>query len=577
VRSFLELSSAEQLFQKLQEKEHFLNLSMLEKDKALEQQRMRVAALSADYGRAQVGIQELQTQLQEVYSIYIYIASSHQHFLQAARERESDRAANRAALDLARQQGEFLERALSAAQAEAAEARAARATAAAQNAIQQQLAASAAAEAAALRAEAAAARDRLAEAEAREGSLGESLETERELRSAAEAAVGLLVPQVAAAEERAISAETEAAWLKAAARAVAEAERMAVEELEEIKLKLESKGAEQSAALAEHLAQMEKARALVAAVIEDARTASAAEAEAEADGIEMRRALEAAAAAAREAATARQAALEAQRDQLRARLATAEAVTESQGQEGAGAAEAAGELAAAWREVEALRLELASAAAETAAVRRDLSSRSAELARSTQRADALRATMRGQEARSPEARSPPAPRLLAPLLPSASEALDSLQVRVAACVRKEEGGSWWWAYQVRVVVAGHAFLLVRRFSQFARMHERLRALPLPEGRLPPLPPKRRYATQNERFAEERRAALDVYLREVVAEAECCQTLALQGFLELGALMGRTDENSIGSPGLFSSPGMSTPGVATPGRAAGEGAGEGLGR
>jgi len=72
VRSFLELSSAEQLFQKLQEKEHFLNLSMLEKDKALEQQRMRVAALSADYGRAQVGIQELQTQLQEVYSIYIY-------------------------------------------------------------------------------------------------------------------------------------------------------------------------------------------------------------------------------------------------------------------------------------------------------------------------------------------------------------------------------------------------------------------------------------------------------------------------------------------------------------------------
>jgi len=63
VRSFLELGSAEELFVRLQEKEHFCNLAVLEKDKALEAQRQRVAALTGENGRAQHDIQALEAQI----------------------------------------------------------------------------------------------------------------------------------------------------------------------------------------------------------------------------------------------------------------------------------------------------------------------------------------------------------------------------------------------------------------------------------------------------------------------------------------------------------------------------------
>jgi len=70
-------------------------------------------------------------------------------------------------------------------------------------------------------------------------------------------------------------------------------------------------------------------------------------------------------------------------------------------------------------------------------------------------------------------------------LPYLAQALGSLDARVVACVRKEEGPRWWWAYQVRVETAGLRFLLVRRYSQFRRLHARLRALPTPaKDRLP---------------------------------------------------------------------------------------------
>ena len=87
VRSFLELGSAEELFVRLQEKEHFCNLAVLEKDKALEAQRQRVAALTGENGRAQHDIQALEAQIAE-----------------AARGREEAKAAADAALGLARQQ-----------------------------------------------------------------------------------------------------------------------------------------------------------------------------------------------------------------------------------------------------------------------------------------------------------------------------------------------------------------------------------------------------------------------------------------------------------------------------------------
>ncbi|EOD13583.1 hypothetical protein EMIHUDRAFT_451995 [Emiliania huxleyi CCMP1516] len=123
------------------------------------------------------------------------------------------------------------------------------------------------------------------------------------------------------------------------------------------------------------------------------------------------------------------------------------------------------QLQAATREAQALRAELASSAAEGAALRRELSNRKEELHRATARADALR-----------------------------EEALGSLDARVVACVRKEEGPRWWWAYQA--------------------------------------------------FAETRRAALDEYLQGLVGDAGLRTSLSLQAFLELGALVGR---NAVLSP------------------------------
>jgi hypothetical protein len=583
VRSFLELSSAEQLFNRLQEKEHFLNLSMLEKDKALEQQRMRVAALSGDRGRAQNALQELQAQLHE-----------------AARERETAKSAADAALDLARQQFSALEKALALAQAEAADAEQARQTAEQQLAIQRQLAESRTLEVAALRTAAGAAAERAAEAEARAASLQDALAAaEAQLREA-EVQLTAMRGEHAAVTERAMAAEAECAAAtadiaaaratadrdaaevssaKAAAATAADVLRKAQADAEKLRLRLETR----------HDLLVEDFRTQATVAQQELRAQAAAAAAAEAERSELQAAQEEAMRAAKKAFSARVAAVKAQRDQLRARLAAAEAARHEEGggaeapTEGeggvAGAERAPGlhevedrhEVAAALREAEALRLELAAAVAEAAAVRTDLSMRSAELARANERAQELSATVEGlttaAEAAQPSTPRKPSPVSLSalsltPTLPSATEALGSLQVKVAACVKKEEGSAWWWAFQVQVTTAGLSFLLVRRYSQFVRMHQRLRALPLPLDRLPVLPPKQRYSTQSERFAEKRRAALEVYLRDVVADRDLRQTLALQGFLELGALLGRTF--SLHTPGTdaFASPGMSSGGFAS---------------
>jgi len=129
-------------------------------------------------------------------------------------------------------------------------------------------------------------------------------------------------------------------------------------------------------------------------------------------------------------------------------------------------------------------------------------------------------------------------------LPYLAQALGSLDARVVACVRKEEGPRWWWAYQVRVETAGLRFLLVRRYSQFRRLHARLRALPTPAERLPHLTSRKPHRTQSEAFAETRRAALDEYLQGLVGDAGLRTSLSLQAFLELGALVGR---NAVLSP------------------------------
>eukprot|EP00967_Tisochrysis_lutea_P096837 scaffold141993_cov29-Tisochrysis_lutea.AAC.2 len=543
VRSFLELSSAEQLFNKLQEKEHFLNLSILEKDKALEQQRMRVAALSGEYGRAQSSLQELQSQLRE-----------------AARERESAKAAADAALDLARQQVLSLEKALALAQAETAEAAATKEVVTQQLAIQTQLTASAKSEADAQRAEAAAAMERLRLAEEEVMSTRDALATaELQLREmvseleASEIAHAEVEKRASAAEAGCAEAEAIAQDEKTARHAaelIAETATTAKQLAEQ-----DAQGAQRHLEELEfrHQLQIEDLQAKVSIAQQELRAQAAETAAAEAARNELKSAQEEAARAAKEAYAARLAALEVQRDELRAQLSTTGAHAS------AGASDRGGEstppdaldgrdtahrgMAAARQEAEALRLELASAVAEAEALRIDLSKRSAELARVSASAEELRAAKQAAEPSVSTPTRPPQVNLsaltLTPHLPTATETLSSLQVHVAACVKKEEGGTWWWVFQVRVTTAGLSYLLVRRFSQFVRMHERLRALPLPQGRLPPLPPKRRYATQTERFAEDRRAALDVYLKAVVADRDLCQTLALQGFLELGALLGRT--------------------------------------
>lgn len=571
VRSFLELSSAEQLFNKLQEKEHFLNLSMLEKDKALEAQRKRVAALSADYGRAQNALHELQAQLFE-----------------AARERETAKAAVDAALDLARQQVTSLEKALALAQAETADATQAREVAEQQLAIQQQVATSCASEVSAQRRVAGAAAERAAEAEAGATSLRESLAAaEAQLREA-EIQLKAMRREHADAAERALAAEVECAAAKAAAsrdaaevcsakaEAVAAANdlRTAQEDAERLRLRLEEFEAQ-------HHLEMEDVRSRATVAQQELRAQAAAAAAADAERSELQAAQDEAMRAAREASSARLAAVEAQRDEMRARLAAVEALRGEEG--GVAATERAPELheaasrhevSAALREAEALRLELASAVAEAEAIRTDLSRRNAELARANERAHELSAAVEGLTSAAAEAPQPSTPcrpspvsltaLALTPTLPSATEVLGSLQVKVTACVKKEEGSVWWWVFQVRVTTAGLSFLLVRRYSQFVRMHDRLRALPLPPGRMPLLPRKQRYTTQSERFAEKRRAALDVYLGEVVADRELRQTLALQAFLELGALLGRTV--SLHTPGTdaFASPGSTGGGFASPG-------------
>jgi len=124
-------------------------------------------------------------------------------------------------------------------------------------------------------------------------------------------------------------------------------------------------------------------------------------------------------------------------------------------------------------------------------------------------------------------------------LPKPDQALRSLQASVArACKIKAESG-WWWSYQLHVASGGISFTISRRFSEFKKLHEVLRLLHLPPGRLPLLPPKYSARSQTEQFAEDRRQALDEYVRFIVADRDVRSSPDLHRFLEIGLLLGQS--------------------------------------
>jgi hypothetical protein len=92
-----------------------------------------------------------------------------------------------------------------------------------------------------------------------------------------------------------------------------------------------------------------------------------------------------------------------------------------------------------------------------------------------------------------------------------------------------------------------------RYSEFRSIHRKLVAAGLGGVvQLPLLPPKRSYSTQDERFAERRRAELEGYLQLLVREPELRSCPELHGFLELGLLLRRTNaRTSLGHSMRFS--------------------------
>ena len=86
-----------------------------------------------------------------------------------------------------------------------------------------------------------------------------------------------------------------------------------------------------------------------------------------------------------------------------------------------------------------------------------------------------------------------------------------------------------------------AFRVPKRYSDFLTLHKRLVNSSIAArwmGDFPELPPKRNWATQDERFAERRRAELQQYLSLLVRDPETRSCGELTSFLELGLILGR---------------------------------------
>ena len=126
-----------------------------------------------------------------------------------------------------------------------------------------------------------------------------------------------------------------------------------------------------------------------------------------------------------------------------------------------------------------------------------------------------------------------------PPLPSPAQALDALSVAIPSVTR--QSGESHWSYCVAVGCGGVSYRVLKRFSDFHTTHKRLLDSGVAArwmGAFPPLPPKRGWSTQDERFAERRRGELQAYLAALVSEPETRGCAELQAFLELGLLLRR---------------------------------------
>ena len=119
--------------------------------------------------------------------------------------------------------------------------------------------------------------------------------------------------------------------------------------------------------------------------------------------------------------------------------------------------------------------------------------------------------------------------------------ISSLHASVSSA--HQAGTDGHWVYDVDVRCTGASFRVLKRYSDFTSMHNRLlKHNRLAAGQLPVLPPKRAFHWwQSDYFAERRRAELSTYLAQFLAEASLRRCDELHAFLELGLLLRPVDQ------------------------------------
>jgi len=104
------------------------------------------------------------------------------------------------------------------------------------------------------------------------------------------------------------------------------------------------------------------------------------------------------------------------------------------------------------------------------------------------------------------------------------------QVKVSVDMKKcvaDEGGSWFWAFGLKVEYDGNSHAILKRYSDFEALHAKLSKSVLG---CPVLPPKRMLFRQTKQFAETRRLELDVWMRMLFARPKLRDHVAVQTFI-----------------------------------------------
>ena len=123
-----------------------------------------------------------------------------------------------------------------------------------------------------------------------------------------------------------------------------------------------------------------------------------------------------------------------------------------------------------------------------------------------------------------------------PTLPTPAQALSSYTVAVPSANEGTPSGRYRWLYTLCVTCGAVTYTIPKRYSEVKALHKRLAASSL---HLPRLPPAHAFATQDAQFAEKRRAELATYFDELLCLPTLRGSSELASFLELGVLLRRS--------------------------------------